>query len=250
MSTAEAFRKTLICDVGETPHLIGYPDFEKPAVQRVAKPPQVRRPEKVGAIDEFAVEKLAMGGWITRKKFNAEIDALNLIVEGTRFCRRIGREHRSNHSHISCRLNLGTMVQKCTDPDCRGFQSEAVEIPLELLEELRREYAPGQVFSSQKVKTFNVEAVDIEEILADTGTIRIVRPTMGLPIETEVNQQLFSKREIRVDKSKCESMDEGELKYRQKNRQFQNVVQVAKGKCGTKVSEKHIDEQHSGKYEM
>jgi hypothetical protein len=169
MSTTEAFRKTLICDVGETLHLIRYPDIQKPAMQKVAKLPQVRRPENVGAIDEFAVEKFAMSGSITRKKFNAEIDALNLIVEGTRFCRRIGREHRSNHIYIyiSCRLEIGTMVQKCTDPDCLSFQSEAVEIPMEFLEELRREYAPGQVFSSQKVKTFNVETVDIEEILAE-----------------------------------------------------------------------------------
>jgi hypothetical protein len=34
---------------------------------------------------------------ITRRKWNAETNTLNLIVEGTRFCRRIGREHRSNH---------------------------------------------------------------------------------------------------------------------------------------------------------
>jgi hypothetical protein len=169
MSTAEVFRKTLICEVGEKPTLIGYPELEKPTVERVVRPTPARGSEAFSgsAVDEFAIGHLAVGGWITRRKFNAEIDALNLMVEGTRFCRRIGREHRSNHIYISCRLDLGIMMQKCTDPDCRGFQSEAVEIPAEMLEELRNEYIPGRTFSSQKVKKANTETVDIEAILAD-----------------------------------------------------------------------------------
>jgi hypothetical protein len=66
---------------------------------------------------------------------------------------------------------------------------------------------------------------------------------MGLPIETKDNQngfpwqtrslcahrsnsepiltrQLFSKREIRVDKSKCELIDEGEWKYLKRTDSF------------------------------
>jgi hypothetical protein len=161
----------LICDVGEKPHKIGYPDIEcaKKATERLVRRPErpVGRAGHANDVEDFAIRTFAEGGWIVRRKFNEELGALNLIVEGTRFCRRIGREHRSNHVYIVCRLDLGLMMQKCTDPDCRGFQSEPVDIPEEMLEDLRREYAPGQAFSSQRVKVFGLEKVDIASIIAE-----------------------------------------------------------------------------------
>jgi hypothetical protein len=170
MSTSKAFCSTFITDVGLQPHLIGYPDLQIPTKpERVLRPMQPRPSEKPSCIDEFAIATLATGGWITRRKWNAETNTLNLIVEGTRFCRRIGREHRSNHIYLACRIDFGTIVQKCTDPDCRGFASEVVEIPQEMLDQLRQTYAPTQLFTSQRVKPIKSKRAEMEEILAEYG---------------------------------------------------------------------------------
>jgi hypothetical protein len=56
------------------------------------------------------------------------------------------------------------MVQKCTDIDCKGYESESVEIPEDILSELRRKYAENVAFTSQKPKSIKL---DMESILAE-----------------------------------------------------------------------------------
>jgi hypothetical protein len=41
-------------------------------------------------------------------------------VGGKRFCHRIGREHKSNHTMMVADLARGVCYQRCHDPDCRS----------------------------------------------------------------------------------------------------------------------------------
>ncbi len=50
-----------------------------------------------------------------------------------RFCLRIGRQHRSNNVAFSVDLEAGTANQTCMDPLCRGWRSDAVQVPVEVL---------------------------------------------------------------------------------------------------------------------
>jgi hypothetical protein len=50
-------------------------------------------------------------------------------ITGTKYCHRIGRHHKSNHIMFEVNLNQGYIVQKCWDPDCRGFKSSPFYIP-------------------------------------------------------------------------------------------------------------------------
>jgi hypothetical protein len=63
------------------------------------------------------------------------ITALQLTVGGSRFCARVGRQHKSNNVYWNLRLRQGAAVaaQACFDAECRGFASPQVRIPEALL---------------------------------------------------------------------------------------------------------------------
>lgn len=44
---------------------------------------------------------------------------LLLSVRGSRWCERVGRQHRSNGVYYVVDLQQGWWTQKCFDPDCR-----------------------------------------------------------------------------------------------------------------------------------
>lgn len=50
-------------------------------------------------------------------------------ISGTKYCHRIGRHHKSNHIMFEANLNQGYVVQKCWDPDCRGYKSPPYYLP-------------------------------------------------------------------------------------------------------------------------
>lgn len=54
-------------------------------------------------------------------------------IAGNKFCARIGRQHRSNHIMFVVDCVRGCMYQKCWDPDCRGFSSNEIIVPVECL---------------------------------------------------------------------------------------------------------------------
>jgi hypothetical protein len=49
-------------------------------------------------------------------------------ISGSRYCRRVAREHKSNHIMFEVNLQRGFAVQKCWDPDCRGYRSPPIYI--------------------------------------------------------------------------------------------------------------------------
>ncbi|KPI86883.1 hypothetical protein ABL78_4073 [Leptomonas seymouri] len=49
---------------------------------------------------------------------------LTFQVSGSRYCQRIGREHKSNSVYLVVDLEKRTFVQKCFDPDCVSYRSQ------------------------------------------------------------------------------------------------------------------------------
>lgn len=95
-------------------------------------------------IENFALQKFAPQGYISKSGYSPEFDTMSMIVEGCKYCHRIGREHKSNHIYLICNLSKGVITQRCFDPDCRGYESPPVEIPPNILQILREKYIPAQ----------------------------------------------------------------------------------------------------------
>ena len=56
-------------------------------------------------------------------------------ILGGRYCERINREHSSNGQFYVADLIKMHFIQKCFDPECRGFQSLPIPFPKDLCEE-------------------------------------------------------------------------------------------------------------------
>lgn len=57
-----------------------------------------------------------------------DADAFTLLLLH-RWCRNIGRQHKSNGVYIVVDLSAGLWWQKCFDPDCRAYRSETMPLP-------------------------------------------------------------------------------------------------------------------------
>lgn len=51
------------------------------------------------------------------------------IKGGYKYCANIGRHHKSNNVLLVAETKEGRMYQRCFDPDCKGFRSDAWDIP-------------------------------------------------------------------------------------------------------------------------
>lgn len=51
------------------------------------------------------------------------------IKGGYKYCGNVGRHHKSNNVILVADLRKGEMYQKCFDPDCRGYRSDAWKMP-------------------------------------------------------------------------------------------------------------------------
>ena len=79
-----------------------------------------------------------IGKWIWRCFANDTVP-LHVIVYhilGNRYCHRIKRHHKSNQVMYEVNVNTGVMHQKCWDPDCRGYKSPSICIPVEVLPDI------------------------------------------------------------------------------------------------------------------
>ena len=63
---------------------------------------------------------------------------LTYQVGKNRWCGRLGRAHKSNHTMLVVDLRRGSLYQKCHDPDCRAWKGPVCQVPLELLPGLER----------------------------------------------------------------------------------------------------------------
>jgi hypothetical protein len=62
-----------------------------------------------------------------------------VTLSNNRFCFCKGSSHKSNHIYLVVDKTERTYVQKCYDPDCRGFESIKFDIPLSVFVSMRFE---------------------------------------------------------------------------------------------------------------
>ncbi|KAF5838046.1 hypothetical protein DUNSADRAFT_3480 [Dunaliella salina] len=61
-----------------------------------------------------------------------ESQTITYTSKNTRWCANVGRQHKSNGVYWVIDLRRGTWVQRCHDPDCAGFSSHALPLPIPL----------------------------------------------------------------------------------------------------------------------
>ncbi|XP_043224191.1 DNA-directed primase/polymerase protein-like [Amphibalanus amphitrite] len=83
-------------------------------------------------VDAFVRELVSPGGIRCWNYFDTS-ELLVYDIVGFRFCRNIGRWHRSNNIIIVVSLRDACFYQKCHDPACRAFRSDSLPLPPELL---------------------------------------------------------------------------------------------------------------------
>ena len=94
-------------------------------------------PSPFPLLDAF-VEQILAGlptqslGYVYRYLFYAESHVV-YTIDGSRFCRNVQREHKSNKVYYICCLISHTWFQKCFDPECKGFRSEPQPFPMSLV---------------------------------------------------------------------------------------------------------------------
>lgn len=170
-STFEFFTKSLVCYLDKNMAKIGYPDLlpfkRKPDPPPIPVPPPAptTTTKTSDNVEEFVLASLAPGGRVTKVSYNEALNTVNFYVEGTRFCRRIGREHKSNHIYLTVRLFNGDFVQKCTDRDCRGFESDPVKLPRTMWEELCEKYEKGRKSFACEPRAINPRSSDFRNAL-------------------------------------------------------------------------------------
>ncbi|KAL8049581.1 hypothetical protein ABFX02_06G028500 [Erythranthe guttata] len=84
------------------------------------------------ALDAF-VEAIASKGNVSGKirswYWFSEYGLMVYSMSRSRYCERIGREHKSNHVIYVVDLRRSVYYQKCHDPDCRGYRSPLRSVP-------------------------------------------------------------------------------------------------------------------------
>ncbi|KAL7146256.1 hypothetical protein ABFS83_06G028200 [Erythranthe nasuta] len=84
------------------------------------------------ALDAF-VEAIASKGNASGKirswYWFSEYGLMVYSMSRSRYCERIGREHKSNHVIYVVDLRRAVYYQKCHDPDCRGYRSPLRSVP-------------------------------------------------------------------------------------------------------------------------
>ena len=70
----------------------------------------------------------AWGVWTTGQN-GTTAGGFLLALRGGRFCGRIGRPHASNGVFYVVDASAGCWVQRCYDPECRGYRSPAAPLP-------------------------------------------------------------------------------------------------------------------------
>jgi DNA-directed primase/polymerase protein len=92
------------------------------------------------AIDAYVVRELGNGAYVRSWFQLSDDDDKHIFVYsigGTRFCERIGREHRSNNVNVVVSLRNHYWRRSCLDPDCRQFCATRHPLPLSLVAEHR-----------------------------------------------------------------------------------------------------------------
>lgn len=82
-------------------------------------------------VDKF-INALVFPGQIWKKTYFNTTSVIVYDIIGNRYCNNIKREHQSNNVKYIVNLNTYVYYQKCHDPECSSFRSEAQQLPPEI----------------------------------------------------------------------------------------------------------------------
>ncbi|XP_074304718.1 uncharacterized protein LOC141639517 [Silene latifolia] len=103
------------------------------------------------ALDAF-IESVASFGSVAGKirswYWFSEDELMVYSMSRSRYCERIGREHKSNNVMYVVDLRWGLYYQKCYDPDCRGYRSPSRPILTDVIPDLSSLRQSGNVEGS------------------------------------------------------------------------------------------------------
>ncbi|PIN16283.1 hypothetical protein CDL12_11069 [Handroanthus impetiginosus] len=104
------------------------------------------------ALDVF-VEAIAstrtVSGKIRSWYWFSEYGLMVYSMSRSRYCERIGREHKSNHVIYVVDLRRGIYYQKCHDPDCRGYRSPLRPVPNDVIPDFNFLFNPAEDSGSE-----------------------------------------------------------------------------------------------------
>lgn len=131
------FLRSLVCWVGKEVGLIGWVSgmggkrgkpVERASGVCVKK---VGESSPYAKVDEYVYSIIGRdGGGIYGVSMLSSTETLMYAIKGGyKYCGNVGRHHKSNNVILVADLRKGEMYQKCFDPDCRGYRSEAWEMP-------------------------------------------------------------------------------------------------------------------------
>lgn len=66
-------------------------------------------------------------GFIRSWKYSYNLEAFYFYIGGTRFCKNVERQHRSNHVYFIFSMKDGCLRQACFS--CKGFYSQPISCP-------------------------------------------------------------------------------------------------------------------------
>jgi hypothetical protein len=102
--------------------------------------------EKLDGFVKLHLNRGAAQGYITDWSISSTLDnagssiyKITYQIGGNRYCSRIERQHKSNHVMMEVNCARRCMYQRCWDIDCRGYTSNEIIVPIEIvptLEEL------------------------------------------------------------------------------------------------------------------
>ncbi|KAL2922067.1 DNA-directed primase/polymerase protein [Bienertia sinuspersici] len=119
------------------------------------------------ALDAF-IESVASFGTVTGKirswYWFSEYGLLVYSMSKSRYCERIGREHKSNHVMYVVDLQWALYYQKCYDPDCQGYRSPSRLIPNDLIPEMPCQEHTG-IIDGSAVNKFEIPDNDQENMV-------------------------------------------------------------------------------------
>jgi hypothetical protein len=73
---------------------------------------------------------------ITRAEFCKNKSGDIWVGTNSKYCERVHRAHKSNHSYFIIKKNDLTIEQRCLDEDCKGYKSKRRKLPIGIIKDL------------------------------------------------------------------------------------------------------------------
>ena len=119
-------------DLLELPHVVAHEGVRTDALNAM--------PEELDLISDYVLQIAdavagKVEGTTSIRQCSLDPEGRNalFVLKDNRWCGNVKREHYSNNVYYVVDFAKATLVQKCTDPGCKGYSSRVVEIPRDML---------------------------------------------------------------------------------------------------------------------